>query len=350
MAVVTPAEPAVPHSNSALRFSVVVPTLGRADRLDPLLSALAAQSFPRERWTLTVAFDGVAPSAELKARLEAMGAIVAVSPERRGPGAARNLGARSTAVSSPAGRFFLAFTEDDCVPAPDWLATAAAHLERDPSLDVLEGATLLPDGAPARRRDGDRPTWLPTNLFVRRDLFERVGGYCEAFFDPRGAIYFREDSDFGFTLRESGARVAHDPAPRVIHPREHAAWLDPIRWARRYEMDPLLRARHPRAFREEIEVMRFGPFLLRRPFVRVCAGYVVALGVAVAALLIGETGVAAWFGCVAAVLIVVIWSKWRFEPRRIPLLPIVPFVLLQALARGGSRVTPRTRGARGASA
>ena len=159
-------------------------------------------------------------------------------------------------------------------------------------------ATLLPDGAPVRRRVGDNPTWLPTNLFVRRDLFEQVGGYCEAFFDPRGAVYFREDSDFGFTLVEAGAPVAFDPAPRVTHPREHAAWLDPIRWARRYEMDPLLRARHPRAFRDEIEVMRLGPFVLRRPFVRGCVGYVVALAVAAAALWMREFGVATWFATV----------------------------------------------------
>lgn len=350
MAVLTPSEFAATPANRLIRFLVVVPTRGQPERLEPLLNALASQSFPRERWTLAIAFDGAAPTAELKSRLEAMGAIVAVAPERHGPGAARNLAVRSASEVTPVDHGFLAFTEDDCVPAPGWLAAAAARLEREPSLDVLEGATLLPDGAPARRRDGDRPTWLPTNLFVRRELFERVGGYCEEFFDPRAGIYFREDSDFGFTLREAGARVACDPAPRVTHPREHAAWLDPIRWARRYEMDPLLRARHPLAFREEIEVMRFGPFLLRRPFVRACAGYAVSLGVALAALLVKEAGVAAWFGCVAMALLLVIWSKWRFEPARIPLVPIVPFVLLLALARGRSRATRRAPGARPASA
>ena len=346
----TPSEPALPCPAAPCRYSVVVPTLGRADRIEPLLNALAAQTLPRERWTLTVAFDGTAPSDQLARRLEAMGAVVVSSPERRGPGAARNLGARASAGSCGAALDVLAFTEDDCVPAPDWLASAAARLDRDPALDVLEGATLLPDGSPARRRDGDRPTWLPTNLFVRRGHYERAGGYCEAFFDPRGSIYFREDSDFGFTLREAGARAACDPALRVVHPREHAGWLDPIRWARRYEMDPLLRARHPRAFREEIEVVRWGPFLVRRPFVRACSGYVVALIVAAAALAIGEAGVAAWLGGVALALLLVIWGKWRFGLSRIPLLPIVPVVLLVAMARGRQRVARRARDTGSASA
>jgi len=267
-----------------------------------------------------------------------MGAAAVSTPERRGPGAARNLGARASAARGAPAHDYLAFTEDDCTPEPDWLASAAARLERDPPIDVLEGATLLPDGSPARRRDGERPTWLPTNLFVRRGLFERVGGYCERFFDPHGSIYFREDSDFGFTLREAGARVAYDSLPRVTHPREHAGWLDPIRWARRYEMDPLLRERHPRAFREEIEVLRAGPLRLRRPFVRACVGYVTALAAAIAAAAIGEPGVASWFAGLAALMALLLWAKWRLDPRKLPAVLVVAPVLLASLARGRARV------------
>jgi len=314
-----------------IRFTVVVPTLGRDELLQLLLSALEAQTFPRDRWELVIAVDGALLSSATERRIESMRARTAAEPVRQGPGAARNRGARD------AGGEYLAFTEDDCAPAPDWLASAAARLARDRDVDVLEGATLLPDGRPARRRHGEGLTWLPTNLFVRREFFERVGGYCERFFDARRGVYFREDSDFGFTAREAGARVAFEPATRVIHPPEHRGWLDPIRWAQRYEMDPLLASRHPGAFREEIEVVRLGPFRLRRPFVRACGGYVVALLAAAAALSIGEVGVAAWFAGLAVALLLVIWSKWRFDPRRILLVPIVPIVLLAALVRGRRR-------------
>lgn len=258
------------------------------------------------------------------------------SPDRAGPGAARNRGAASARGD------YLAFTEDDCVPAPDWLSAAAARLARvgaEPP-EVLEGATLLPDGGPARRRHGDRPTWLPTNLFVRRSFFERIGGYSERFFDARSGIYFREDSDFGFTAAAAGARVVFDPAPRVSHPREHGGWLDPIRWARRYEMDPLLAARHPAAFRDEIEVVRLGPFRLRRPFVRACAGYLVALLAAGSAAVIGEPGVAAWFAGMAIVMALAIWAKWGFDPLKLPAVLVVPPILLYSLARGRARARP----------
>jgi hypothetical protein len=273
---------ATPHDR-AIRFTVVVPTRG-GDSLSALLAFLDAQTFARERWDLVVSFDGTEPSAEV-----------------------------------------------------------AARLARDTGLDVLEGATLHPDGHPARRRHGDRPTWLPTNLFVRRDVFERLGGYAESYFDPESGIYFREDSDFGFTAIAAGARVGFDPALRVTHPREHHGWLDPIRWARRYEMDPMLAARHPRAFREEIEVVRWGPLVVRRPFVRTAVGYVVALAAAAAAALMGEPGVAAWFLAVAALAAAALWAKWRLDPWKLPAVLVVPFVLLASLARGGLRYRVASR-------
>ena len=318
-----------------LRFTVIVPTMGDDDRLGALLDALAAQTLDRQRWDLVVSFDGAAPSPAIALRLEAMNGIAVSSAARRGPGAARNLGA------SRATGDYLAFTEDDCTPAPEWLERAAERLDLDPDLDAVEGATLLPDGRPARRRHGTGLTWLPTNLFVRRSFFERTGGYCERFFDPETGIYFREDSDFGFTAIEMGGRAYFDPRPRVVHPREHPGWLDPLRWARRYEMDPLLSARHPASFRNEIEVARWGPFRIRRPFVRACAGFLVGAAASLSLFLLGEPGLAVWFASLTAMLLIVIWAKWRFEPRYLVAAVAVPVVLFLALWRGRRRASER---------
>ncbi len=264
------------------------------------------------------------------------------SDRRRGPGAARNLGARG------ARGVYLAFTEDDCVPAPDWLASAAARLEREPDLDALEGATLLPGGGFARRGASGARHFLPTNLFVRRETFERIGGYREEFFDAQAGIYFREDSDFGFTLEETSARVGFEPAARVEHPIEHPGFLDPLRWARRYEMDALLRARHPRLFRERIEMHAAGRFRIRRPLVRAAWLYVAAL----AFTAIGIATHRPWTlsaGIVAALCLVPFWAKWRFHPARLPVLPFVPLVMVYSLAAGRARIGRATSG-RSASA
>ncbi|HEV8128091.1 MAG TPA: glycosyltransferase [Candidatus Eisenbacteria bacterium] len=309
-------------------FSVVVPSRGDPNRLLPLLHALAQQTLPASLRDVVIVFDGAKPASGIQESLDRARFRAVVLRERRGPGAARNAGALEARGA------WLAFTEDDCIPERDWLERAAARIDAGDSIDVLEGATLLPNGRPARRRHAGQPTWLPTNLFVRRDLFERIGGYCEGFFDPRSGVYFREDSDLGFALAESGAKIRVDETIRVTHPREHPSWLDPIRWARRYQMDPLLSARHSESFRDEIEVLRLGPLQIRRPFVRASAGYVLTLVAAIIAILVGEGAMASGFLVAAGVLALVIWGKWRWDPRKLPGALIAPFVLLASLFQG----------------
>jgi len=317
-----------PSSDSARpRFSVIVPTIGRAS-LSVTLASLAGQSLPRERFEVIVAFDGAASDEALAAAARA-GAKVVKLAGRRGPGAARN------AAAHEAQGEILAFTEDDCVPDRDWLAHAARRFEQEPGLDVLDGFTLLPDGRPVRRGDG--PFYLPTNLFVRRATFTRAGGYCEDFFDPASGLYFREDSDLGFALEAGGARVLRDRTVTVIHPAEHARFLDPLRWARRYVMDPLLARRHPEQFAERIEVVRLGAFQVRRPFVRACVLAVIGLTVAGAGAAFAKPPIAVTGALVTIAAWLALWAKWKFDPRRLPLVPIVPFVLLGALAAGERR-------------
>jgi len=315
-----------------LLFSVIVPTRGDPAKLDGVLEALTRQTYPRDRFELLIAFDGSAPDPATADPMRRAGARALTLPERLGPGAARNRAAAEARGT------YLAFTEDDCTPDPDWLACAAARLEREP-VDVLEGNTVRPDGRPTRRVDGC-PHYLPTNLFVRRDTFARAGGYCEKFFDTKSAVYFREDSDLGFTLEEAGARIAREPLARVTHPVEHPGYFDPLRWARRYEMDGLLSARHPRRFRARIEVHRLGPFLLRRPFARACAAYVFALVSAGIAWLSNEPGLAALFTVIAAISFLPVWAKWGFNPLRLPVLLLVPFVLVFYSVRGSWRTRP----------
>jgi GT2 family glycosyltransferase len=312
-------------------FTVVIPSLGRARALEGTLLALARQSFPAERFEIIVVLDGVEPGGGLAEAPGTRGVRFERLPERAGPGAARNHGA------TLARGMVLAFTEDDCLPDRDWLLRAAWRFEQEPEIEVLDGLTQRPGGRPLRVRPGEGPRYLPTNLFVRRGLFERVGGYHEGFFDPRGGIYFREDSDFGFTLEAAGARIVVAPEVRVTHPDEHPGFLDPLHWARRYEMDALLSARHPDRFRDRIEVVRLGPLRLRRPIVAACAAVV---GCALAALLLatlGRAGAARLVLALAAALMLPIWAKWRFDPRRLPLVPLVPFVLVLSILRGRPR-------------
>ena len=316
---------------------MVVPTRGEQAKLLSLFDSLERQTLSRDRFEILIAFDGAVASPAVGARLVALGARAVPLPERRGPGAARNAAVREARGT------WLAFTEDDCSPAPEWLARAAARIERDQALGALEGETITPKGRLVRRRDGAAPNFLPTNLFVARALFERVGGYCEDYFDAARGIYFREDSDFGFALEKAGALVGVEPGAVVTHPEEHPGFFDPIRWAQRYEMDALLERRHPDRFRDRIEVAQVGPFVIRRPFVRTCWAALLSLGAAIATAFLGDEGLAVAWIWIAAFAMIALWAKWRFNPFRLPILPFVPFVLLASLARGRSRAARLSR-------
>jgi GT2 family glycosyltransferase len=325
-------------------LSVVVPTLGREPGLSRLLDRLDAQTYPGDRFEVVLAVDGQATAAWI-ADLEQRGVRVVAAAERGGPGAARNRGAAAAAGD------WIAFTEDDCLPDPEWLEHAAREIARDTTLEVVVGETRKPGGRPVHRQSGPGPLWLPTSLFVKRATFARVGGFAEDYWDAERRLYFREDSDFGFRLEAAGARWARAREAVVEHPDEHALAHDALRWAARHEFDPLLAARHPERFRERVEVHRLGPFVVRRPIVRAAVAHALTLPLAAAAALAGQGRLAAGFGAVALLGWLAVWAKWRFRPSHAWASLAVPWVLAASLARGRALAArAMERGAGGAGA
>lgn len=318
-------------------FSVVVPTLGRPGTLPDLLRTLQAQSFPRERFEIVLVFDGLSPTPEILALAAQAGARIVPLARRSGPGAARNAGA-SVATGE-----WLAFTEDDVTPSPDWLEQAAARIAREPVPDAIEGVTRRPGDRALRIRPDAGLQYLPTTLFVRRVWFERVGGYEQAFYEPSRGIYFREDADFGFKLEEANALTVREERVVVTHPDEHPGPWDPVRWAVRYEMDPLLARRHPRLFRTRIEVHRVGRFRVRRPIVRACVGVVLCVALSAAMALAARPGMARLALAAALLLFLPVWAKWRFSLLHLPAALVVPFALTLALLRGRGRTAAQRR-------
>jgi glycosyltransferase involved in cell wall biosynthesis len=142
---------------------------------------------------------------------------------------------RNRAAGEARGRFF-AFLDDDAAAEAGWAAAGVRALDDSA---IVGGPDLGPEGAPYAERLSDlllatpfigsgvpaherNPRGGPVgsphdvalcNLFVRREAFERLGGFDESL------GYIGEDTDFVARALGSGMRVVLDPAVRVRHRR-----------------------------------------------------------------------------------------------------------------------------------
>lgn len=236
-------------NGSPLRASVVVPTYRRPDLLERCLRALCVQHFDPARYEIIVADDDGGDSAvrALAERLDGPVPVryVAVTATQ-GPAGARNAGwriARGTVI---------AFTDDDTIPDPDWLAEGCAALAREPQAAAAAGRIEVP--MPARPTDWERDTgglaraeFATANTFVRRDALEIVGG-----FDERFTRAWREDSDLMFALIQQAGPVIGAPRARVVHPVRPAPWGVSIGAQAKVYFDALLYKKYPQLYRTRI--------------------------------------------------------------------------------------------------
>jgi len=223
--------------------AVVVPTHDRADLLERLVAALERQETP-SAFTVVVVDDG--SRDETWAVLEKLAASTRLGlvPLRldpgRGPATARNLGWRATDAD------VVAFIDDDCVPAPEWLDALANAAAR---AGMAQGQTL-PDPAQASRRgpfsrtlEVTEPTgyYQTCNMAYRRDVLERLGGFDERFRHPTG-----EDTDLAWRALEDGVNAEFVDAAVVYHDVRPSSFIAHLRDTRRWEGVVLAVHLHPR--------------------------------------------------------------------------------------------------------
>ena len=194
--------------------TVVVPTFNRRDYVTELIGALRQQTHTGFR--VVVVDDGsVDDTCDLAhAAIGADPRFTLISTANRGPACARNTGWRAASTD------WVAFTDDDCLPQPGWLAGLLAEAEAAEA-DVVQGQTV-PD--PTVRTDG--PPWFvrslrvrswsgrfqTCNLLVRTALLQELDGFDETFGRPIG-----EDTDLGLRMLGAGATTAFAAEAEVHH-------------------------------------------------------------------------------------------------------------------------------------
>ena len=223
------------------RISVVVPTYRRAQGLPALIDAFEAQTLSKDDFEVIVADD--ASLDETAAVLDDLAARARVTlrvvrnAQNGGPASARNLGWRASEAP------IVAFTDDDCLPSPQWLEAGLAAFT---SAGIVQGRTL-PDPA---AREG---AWAKTlrierfsnlyescNMFYGREILDAVGGFDESIRVP-----FGEDTALGWEARRRGAQAAFAPDAIVYHSVTHPGARYWWKYAMMHRNFPMLVRRFP---------------------------------------------------------------------------------------------------------
>lgn len=203
-------------------ISVIIPTYERPGQLLQCLRALAAQDYPRHRFEVLVIDDGSVTSMDgpidsLRHRLD----VTLLKQPHSGPATARNHGAAHAKGA------YLAFTDDDCIPASDWLRSLSTTFALFPD-SVLGGRTINAlahnpySVASQLLIDYLHVCWNSTttgatffasnNLALPTKCFKAVGG-----FDPRWDRAAGEDRDLCDRLLRQRYRLVSAPGALVHH-------------------------------------------------------------------------------------------------------------------------------------
>ena len=244
------------------QVSVVVPTYKHPEMLQCCLNALISQDFVPDEYEIIVVDDANYEETrqqvacwvkqvrkEKLAKQERMPMIryIPVESTCHGPAIARNLGWK--AAKSP----IIAFTDDDCIPCPDWLTKGLEVFSNSHDISAVSGRVIMP--LPEIPTDYEynaahleTSEFVTANCFYRRDVLLDMGG-----FDERFTMAWREDSDLFFTLLTHGKTYVCVPEVQVVHPVRPASWGVSIRQQRKSMFNALLYKKHPTLYRERIQ-------------------------------------------------------------------------------------------------
>jgi GT2 family glycosyltransferase len=223
-----------PHPDSSLdgqparapspRISLVVSTRNRSAQLGAHLESVRRLTFGRA-WEYVVVDNGSTDGTRdvLEAfRAAYWGSMTIVDEPVAGLSRGKNAGWRAARGE------IVAFTDDDCYPAPDYLEAMSGCFDEDERLGYVGGRVVLydPTDFPISVITGEARLAFPPgsfaagevgggNMAIRREALVATRGFDERL--GAGTRFPSEDVDLHFRLSASGWPGVYDPRPLIFH-------------------------------------------------------------------------------------------------------------------------------------
>jgi GT2 family glycosyltransferase len=217
-------------------LDVVICTYNRAADLDRCLDALGRQRAVEASWGVTVIDNNCTDrTAEVVEAHRLRGRIPGLSRRvepRQGLTPARQNGTRESRAD------WVAFVDDDCLVAPDWVAAAARFARAHPEAGGF-GGRVRPDwglGGGAAPAHLDRHAWLfaaqdlgdapreveslvGAGVVLNRRALEEVGWVAEPYLADRTGLGHVSggDVEICFRLAAAGRKLWYVPSMRIDH-------------------------------------------------------------------------------------------------------------------------------------
>ena len=151
-------------SQAEPRVTVCLCTHNRPDYVRDCLAGLLRQTVGTSRFGIVVVDSGSSPRrAELAAIVAAHPNATLIQVDQPGVSLARNTGARAAADG------YIAYIDDDAVPAPDWVERIIAAISSAPRPPAVLGGRILP------LWEAPLPAWWPASLRGVLSIIETEG-------------------------------------------------------------------------------------------------------------------------------------------------------------------------------
>ncbi|NUM54105.1 MAG: glycosyltransferase [Candidatus Hydrogenedentes bacterium] len=240
-----------------MKVSIVIPAHNAAATLRECLAACTAQRYTD--CEIVVVDDG---STDATPEIAREFPVTLIRQPKRGPAAARNVGARAATGA------IVAFTDSDCRPHPNWVERLVSGIDdrfcaaggsygianRDEPLARIIHAEIAARHSSFKESIDFAGSY---NFAVRRTVFESLHGFDEEFTAASG-----EDNDFCCRLIDEGHAIAYVADACVDHYHPARLWPYLRTQARHGFWRMKLYRKHPRRSRGD---QYAGPFDLVAP-------------------------------------------------------------------------------------